>query len=88
MPVTDRDTEQDRVDAHVERCLRQLGFSACQSHVLNGAGADHYAEHLVRDLGCSVDQTYELLRPCPTRPPLQPASLRSDDMLRVEGDFR
>lgn len=24
----------------------------------------------------------------PTRPPLQPASLRSDDMLRVEGDFR
>jgi hypothetical protein len=31
--------------------------------VLNGAGADHYAEHLVRDLGCSVDQTYELLRP-------------------------
>jgi len=63
VPETDRDTEQDRVDAHVERCLRQLGFSACESHVLNGAGADHYAEHLVRDLGCSVDQTYELLRP-------------------------
>ena len=64
MPVTDRDTEQDRVDAHVERCLRQLDFSACESHVLNGAGADHhYAEHLVRDLGYSVDQTYELLRP-------------------------
>lgn len=64
VPVTDRDTEQDRVDAHVERCLRQLGFSACESHVLNGAGADHhYAEHLVRDLGYSVDQTYELLRP-------------------------
>jgi hypothetical protein len=64
VPVTDRDTEQDRVDAHVERCLRQLGFSACESHVLNGAGADHhYAEHLVRDLGDSVDQTYELLRP-------------------------
>ena len=57
-------SEQDRVDAHVERCLRQLGFSACESHVLNGAGADHhYAEHLVRDLGYSVDQTYELLRP-------------------------
>lgn len=64
VPVTDRDTEQDRVDAHVERCLRQLGFSACESHVLNGAGADHhYAEHLVRDLGYSVDQIYELLRP-------------------------
>lgn len=64
VPVTDRDTEQDRVDAHVERCFRQLGFSACESHVLNGAGADHhYAEHLVRDLGYSVDQTYELLRP-------------------------
>jgi hypothetical protein len=62
--VTDRDTEQDRVDAHVERCLRQLGFSACESHVLNGAGADHhYAEHLVRDLGYSVDQIYGLLRP-------------------------
>ena len=88
--MTDRDTEQDRVDAHVERCLRQLGFSACESHVLNGAGADHhYAEHLVRDLGYSVDQIYELLPPVtPTRPPLQPASLRSDDMLRVEGDFR
>ena len=64
VPVTDRDTEQDRVDAHVERCLRQLGFSACESHVLNGAGADHhYAEHLVRDLGYSVDQIYGLLRP-------------------------
>jgi hypothetical protein len=64
VPVTDRDTEQDRVDAHVERCLRQLGFSACESHVLNGAGADHhYAEHLVRDLGYSADQIYELLRP-------------------------
>jgi hypothetical protein len=64
VPVTDRDTEQDRVDAHVERCVRQLGFSACESHVLNGAGADHhYPEHLVRDLGYSVDQTYELLRP-------------------------
>ncbi len=64
VPVTDRDTEQDRVDAHVERCLRQLGFSACESQGLNGAGADHhYAEHLVRDLGYSVDRTYELLRP-------------------------
>jgi hypothetical protein len=64
VPVTDRDTEQDRVDAHVERCVRQLGFSACESHVLNGAGADHhYPEHLVRDLGYSVDQIYELLRP-------------------------
>jgi hypothetical protein len=32
--------------------------------VLNGAGAEHHdAEHLVRDLGYSVDQIYELLRP-------------------------
>jgi hypothetical protein len=63
VPVTDRDTEQDRVDAPPRALPRQLGFSACESHVLNGAGADHSAEHLVRDLGCSVDQTYELLRP-------------------------
>jgi hypothetical protein len=64
VPVTDRNTEQDGVDAHVEHCLRQLGFSACESHVLNGAGAEHHdAEHLVRDLGYSVDQIYELLRP-------------------------